>query len=254
MSEAAVQGGLPDVVASAVKQVVDDSRGLGLTWAIRLATVISTSPLAVIYDGDAVVMNAVSMIGPVPKARRVYVLIVPPSGNFIVGAVESSVSYGFIGANSTDNGTVCTTPAGGAETAVPSGQWDSEPTFEFISQRIYKVTMNGFTIESTGAGGAVSFLRIRKGSASTTGTQLCLKEVFHPAGFGGFTQSFSYVAYFKNSTPQTAASQLSLTINGVIGIGTWSLAGIGGDPMEVVVEDVGSIQDNVSFANTLISV
>lgn len=249
-----VSSDLPGIVASAVKQAVDDSRGLGLTWTLRLATVIVISPITIIYDGDTETSNAVSMIGPLRSGQRVYCLIIPPSGNFVVGATEATMSRGFLGANSTNNGTVCTTPGGGAETAVPAASWDIEPMYSLINNRIYRADLDGFTIESTGTGGAVSLLRLRKGSATTSGTQLGLKEIFHPVGFGGLTQSFTYRFYFKNTSGALVQTKLSLTINGVIGAGTWSLYGDTNDRLTIAVNDCGSVSDNTGFANLLTSV
>ena len=238
---------LPGVIASAVQQVVSDSRGLGLTWTLRIATILTTSPLTIIYDGDTDTSNAVSMIGPLAPLQRIYSLIVPPSGNFVVGCLNTTL--GNMGANTSTGGTVVTTPAGGAETAVPAGSWNAEPTYFFEPKVIYKATVSGFMIESTGAGSTVGLIRIRRGSASTTGTVLGLAEKFSPAGFGGLTQSFCYVMYFKNNTSDVVRTKLSLTINGVIGGGTWSLYGTANDaPLAVVVESVGSITANLGLS------
>lgn len=238
---------LPGVIASAVQQVVSDSRGLGLTWALRIASVITTSPLTIIYDGDVDTSNAVSMIGPLAPLQRIYCLIVPPSGNFVVGCLNATL--GNMGSNTATGGTVVTTPVGGAETAVPSASWNAEPTYNFDPKVIYKATVSGFMIESTGAGSTVGLIRLRRGSASTTGAILGLAEKFSPAGFGGLTQSFCYVMYFKNSTSDVVRTRLSLTINGVIGGGTWSLYGTANDaPLAVVVESVGSTLANPGLA------
>lgn len=248
-----VSSELPDIIASAVKQAVDDSRGLGLTWSLRMATALTAVPLTIIYDGDTSTSNAISMIGSIDPNQRVYALLIPPSGNFIVGTNETTLSRGLIGANTTNNGIVVSTPAGGAETAVPSASWDSEPRYEFIHNRIYRVDMDGFAIESSGAA-TVSLIRVRKGAATTTGTQLGLKELFHPAGFGGFTQSFSYRTYFKNTTGQTVQSKLSLTINGVVGAGIWQLYGGNEDQLKMVVNDCGWVSDNATFASLLATI
>lgn len=241
-------------VIAAVQEAVTQAKALGITWTIRMATVVTDLPLTIVYDGDTTVVNGVSIIGPLDPNQRVYVLVIPPSGTFVIGSTETTLSRGFLGSNSTTNGTVCTTPAGGAETAVPSAQWLVEPIFDFLSGRIYKATLTGFAIESTGAGGAVSLIRLRKGSQTTVGTQLTLKEMFHPAGFGALTQSFSYIGFFKNTSGATVSTPLSLSINGVIGAGTWSLYGDANDALKVSIEDVAWAGDNTTFANTLISV
>lgn len=76
------------VAAAAASSVVDNARKLGLTWQITPATVVSGfSPAAttVTLDADTEVISAVSTIGPVASGSRVYVVSVPPGGNFIVG-------------------------------------------------------------------------------------------------------------------------------------------------------------------------
>lgn len=249
-----VTPGPSSTIIAAVQETLSQSRALGLTWTLRMGTVLTPSPLGIAYDGDTVVVSAVSMIGPLDANQRVYVLLIPPSGAFVVGTTEVSMSRGIIGVNATDNGVVCTTPAGGAETAVPSAQWNVEPLYQFPNNRIFRGTISGFTIESLGAGGAISFLRVREGAQSTGGTQLCLKEVFHPGGFGGFTQSFSYDFFFKNTSGSTVITPLSLSINGVVGGGVWSLSGLTGEPLVIVIQDLAWVADNTAFANTLITV
>lgn len=246
--------GPSSAVIAAIQETINQSRALGLTWTLRMATVTTPSPLSVVYDGDTVVVSVVSMIGPLDVNQRVYVLLIPPSGSFVVGTTETSMSRGILGVNATDNGVVCTTPAGGAETAVPSAQWDSEPIYQLPNNRIFRATISGYTIESLGAGGAVSFLRVRKGQQTTAGTQLCLKEVFHPGGFGGFTQSFCYDVFFKNTSGSTVQTALSLTINGVVGGGVWSLSSTTTEPLVIVVQDLAWVADNSTFANTLATV
>lgn len=81
---------LPGIITSAVQQVVDNSRGLGLTWTLRMATVVKATPLTIIYDGDTKVVDANSMQGILTPGLRVFVIQVPPSGNFVVGFAEGS--------------------------------------------------------------------------------------------------------------------------------------------------------------------
>ena len=74
-----------------VKATVDNARALGLIWTLRLATMTSIDPVEGIYDGDTeaggVAIAMTSMVGSVAIDDRVYVIGVPPSGNFIVGRV-----------------------------------------------------------------------------------------------------------------------------------------------------------------------
>lgn len=70
-----------------VQAVVENAQRLGLTWALRPATVASSDPTAT-FDGDSVPIAMTSLIGTLRPGQRVRVLIVPPSGNFIVGVID----------------------------------------------------------------------------------------------------------------------------------------------------------------------
>lgn len=88
----------PDLFSSAVREVVAQARAMGLTWTMRMATVVGVTPSTVVFDGDTEVVPAASMIGSVTPAQRVYVIIVPPAANFIVGSATPYVIGGRLGA------------------------------------------------------------------------------------------------------------------------------------------------------------
>jgi hypothetical protein len=72
------------------KAMVQNAQALGLTWTRRPATVSSDSPVMAIQDGDTTAIEMATLIGPVYVGQRVYVDIVPPSGNYIVGTAAST--------------------------------------------------------------------------------------------------------------------------------------------------------------------
>lgn len=80
---------LPDAISAGAKQLVDKARQLGLTWTLRLATVSVSvlDNLSVVFDGDTTSMTGVVNISgeQLVAGDRVYVMIVPPAGNFIIG-------------------------------------------------------------------------------------------------------------------------------------------------------------------------
>ena len=81
----------PSLLSTQAEAVVDNAPRLGLVWSMRRATVEesrSNDIVTATYDGDGVPIDMVSMIGPFPKGTRVYVIGVPPAGNFIVGRVK----------------------------------------------------------------------------------------------------------------------------------------------------------------------
>jgi hypothetical protein len=80
----------PALISAGTQALVDDPKRLGLVWTMRLGTVITsiTGAVTVTCDGDTVPINVVSTIGTLGVGARVYVLIVPPAGNFVVGQVS----------------------------------------------------------------------------------------------------------------------------------------------------------------------
>ncbi len=83
-------GGSPSAILAAVQETINQSRALGLTWTLRMATVVSGNPLTIVFDGDDQVVPAVSMQGILSPGLRIFVFIVPPSGNFVAGFVGAS--------------------------------------------------------------------------------------------------------------------------------------------------------------------
>lgn len=99
-------------VAQLVQALQDNARRLGLTWQLAIATVVdATNPLATVlqFDGDdSSTPGAIPMV-PVGAGARVYVMQVPPAGNYIIGyatpAALATVSSMFIGGGPTQNST-----------------------------------------------------------------------------------------------------------------------------------------------------
>ncbi len=76
-----------EAIVAAAKQVVIDARRLGLIWTMQNATVTSTSPVQATMDGDNVSIQVTSMIGPLRLGLRVYIIQVPPAGNYVIGSI-----------------------------------------------------------------------------------------------------------------------------------------------------------------------
>jgi hypothetical protein len=93
----------PELISIGAQSIVDRSKSLGLVWTRRLATVNDgTNPASCVitFDNDTVAVTAVSMVGPLPLDTRVYVDMVPPSGNFITGVATTSGAPWFLGSAS----------------------------------------------------------------------------------------------------------------------------------------------------------
>jgi hypothetical protein len=82
--------GATETYAAGTKQLIEDAQRLGILWTLRPATVNSTSPLKVTFDGDDVPISAVSLVGALAAGTRVMGLLIPPGGNFIIGFNDGS--------------------------------------------------------------------------------------------------------------------------------------------------------------------
>lgn len=138
-------------VTTGVKALVDNSKRLGLTWQLRLGTIRTTGPSpTLILDGDDVTtLNAVSMAGNMGVGARVYVLLVPPDGVYIVGQVawfeSGSVSITFAAATSFSQGVTfdrrfVNSPRVFLNIASASGNTS------FWSAKAFSITESGFTL------------------------------------------------------------------------------------------------------------
>lgn len=240
-----------DLAAATVDAIVERAKHLGLTWGLRMATVDNgdtASAVLATYDGDNVSIGMVSMVGPLSTGDRVYVIQVPPGGNFIIAAPDA---VGFLGANTTNNGTVAT--GTGTEQAVPSANWDNEPTYVFAAGRMFQIDVVGGAFNAVGTAQAAN-IRVRKGTATIVGTVLGTWEHISPAGFLGAAISFTYVTYIKNSTAAAVSTKLSLTIQRILGAAGYSLYGDATVPLSVAVKDIGTIAANPELASIAVSV
>ncbi len=81
-----------ELIGTAVQAIVAQAQSLGLTWVLRLATVVAssgTSGLTVVLDGDTITISAVNASGhPMVSGARVYALMTSV-GNYIIGHTET---------------------------------------------------------------------------------------------------------------------------------------------------------------------
>lgn len=86
---------VPRLIGAGVQAAVENASRLGLTWTMRMVTVgggTSGTSVMATYDGDTAPVNMVNMTGQLLLAgQRAYALIIPPSGNFIIGLVSLPV-------------------------------------------------------------------------------------------------------------------------------------------------------------------
>lgn len=142
---------------------------------------------------------------------------------------------------------ICTTaPAvttvGGAEAAIPAATWASEPNFTFSDKHLYQVRLRfGTGIVAAGPTQMSGVVRLRKGSASTTGQILYAVTVDEFSNFVFVGREYN--AYIKNVSGADITTKLSLTIARLGGATEWSLAGhapgVTGTPCDVFLQDLG---------------
>lgn len=101
---------VPTTQDATTQALVEGASRLGLTWNLKLATVFSLVPVLAIMDGDSVPIPMTTITGvPVDTGLRVYVLVIPDGGNFIIGyAGEKQLAAAY---TSVDAGNQITTSA-----------------------------------------------------------------------------------------------------------------------------------------------
>ena len=82
----------PELISTGVQAMIDNAQRLGFTWVLKPATVRFTNVSVGVqaqYDNDDTTITMFTMIGPLAVGDRVYVLEIPPAGNFIVGYAKA---------------------------------------------------------------------------------------------------------------------------------------------------------------------
>lgn len=78
-----------DLINTGISALVENAKRLGLTWTLRPATVgqdnLDGGRVVAVFDGDTERLTMTSLVGALLENDRVYVMIIPPSGNYIVG-------------------------------------------------------------------------------------------------------------------------------------------------------------------------
>lgn len=86
------------LISTAVKEIIQQSQSLGLTWNLQICTITTSTlnSLTVVFDGDVVAIAAVNITGfPLVAGDRVYCIVVPQSGNFVFGYVSNIAVIGY---------------------------------------------------------------------------------------------------------------------------------------------------------------
>lgn len=243
MTQSDIPANTPTPVAAeaAVQAVLADPSRLGLTWDLRPGTVQSPTPPTVVLDGDTAGIVVTSMIGPVAQGDRVYVLEIPPSGNFIVGATATptaSLAGNTIGSAYFSGGT--TAGSTGAEAAL--GAWTSSSPFVIAGNRVVQLTLTTGYLTNSAAVSAQVIL-VRKVVGSTVATALLSAQPAIPAGLAGTVLSLTSVSYVKNTSSGPITFNPGVSNVRSVGAGTNSIFGDANITMSLTGKDIGSTFD-----------
>lgn len=202
--------GVANLMGVAVQELIRQARALGLTWTLRLATVVNNAPdaLTAIYDGDTAALSMVNMSGATLEPQeRVYGLIIPPSGNFIIGRVVRVGPIGRVDSSTyTGNDNV-------AEIIILTTD-----SITFLGGRAYRIR---YRISTATAGPASNqtIVRVRFGStifATVLGDATYVNNV-------GFGQEARYGAIYA-TCGRTISSKICLTQQAAVNINTTATA------------------------------
>ena len=181
------------------------------------------------------------MIGLVGQGDRVFVLEIPPSGNFIVGGTGTpspSLPGKAIGAAYWTGGT--TAGSTGAEVAL--GAWTSSSPFVLPGSRVAKLVLTaGYLTNSAAVSAQVILVRKVVGSTSATGLLTCQGVI--PAGVSGTVPSLVAVSYIKNTGAGPITFNPGVSNIRTVGAGTNSIFGDANITLSLVGIDIGSTND-----------
>ena len=227
--------------AALIQTVKDNARRLGLAWDVTMAQVSNIggadpTNVSVIFDSDsdsgAVTAGVISMIGVLAPGERVYVMTVPPAGNYIIGAaaVFRPVAYGRRSA--AKSGIAADSGLVGVEwTGLTGHMYYVTSTIMLISSTVNEILQFGITLRIAFDGTL---------SAAGVGTQFgsYLGSTIASTGGGAGMVDGVY-------TPaRDQKLSVSTSVRRIVGAGTVTASdGAGGGP-QIIVYDLGKALPN----------
>lgn len=232
---------MPDLL-DAISAATNDDTG------IRTGTIATLSPLTVSLQGGTVKSPGV-LRSYSPALGDTVILLRQGDSWLCLGSVAAGRA--FLGANSTTLGTVATSPGGGGEVAIPSANWQQEPTYLFRAGLIFQIMIYGLAVESSGTFTGV--VRVREGQASTTGTILQVITYVQNGAASSWNMPFAVTFFVKNAGSTAISSKLSMTVQHFTVGTSMSIYGDGTQPCAIVVEEADTIALNSNLATLAIS-
>lgn len=163
-----------------------------------------------------------------------------------------SLGRGLLGAN-TYTGGAGIAASNGAEVAIPSATWNVEPSFTFYHGRLFKWTLE-YHVALSAATDSSTFILIRKGAASTTGTVLGGISANAPSSAAANAAGGIASGYFANTTALDVTTALSVTNRQTGGAAQTLLYGDTTIPIRLTIEDKGEYAQRPGFTSLVPSV
>lgn len=150
-------------------------------------------------------------------------------------------------------GTVAT--SSGTEVAIPAASWTTEPEADFYDGRLYQVDVQVGAFPSA-ATNSITRVRLRKGSATITGTLLCTWWLQMNTQTATTAPTFMLTGYVKNTSGAKVTTKLSVTNTRHGGAASTSLFMNSSTPLPgiLVVRDIGAVADWAALAAVAVSV
>lgn len=150
--------------AGLIQSIAENAKRLGLSWDITMATVAdgdNAGSLAAVFDADAdsgaQTLGLISMIGAVAPGARVYVMTVPPAGNYIVGLVQPGRFYARQTLDSAQGSVIFNIPPNLRELQVGwSAASTAAPNFTNMRMRLNGNATGVYVTENTTGAGAAT--------------------------------------------------------------------------------------------------
>lgn len=195
----------PALISVGVQALKDNAQRLGLTWQLTMATIqtAGNSPI-IIMDGDSTTfINAISMIGNPPAGSRVYVLLIPPGGIYLVGLVGAPFP----------KRVATTTRVASVGPFTAETELDAV-TATLVKGKTYRIVWYGRLFSSVADG--IARFRIREDS--TSGTVLAITQLFT-----GTTLNQSFPVYIEVEYTSTNTEEKTFVTTAIRQAGTGNL-------------------------------